>query len=147
MSVTQCYFSKFTLGRAGSWPLHACFLSCPVAAPLVVASWASYRSGVSCFGAWTLGHAGFRSCGTWTQLTRGTWESSRTGDRTHVPCTGRWILNHWNHQGCPCFSLPGHVGEDKNKWTLWGLITEDTVSSHHKKDRVGGSTSAWDGAA
>ena len=30
------------------------------------------------------------------------------------------------------------MGEDKNKWTLWGLITEDTVSSHHKKDHVGG---------
>ena len=22
-------------------------------------------------------------------------ESSRTRDRTHIPCIGRWILNHW----------------------------------------------------
>ena len=21
--------------------------------------------------------------------------SSRTKDRTHVPCVGRWVLNHW----------------------------------------------------
>ena len=54
-------------------------------------------------------HAGFSSCSTWAQQL---WHtglvapqhvgSSRTRDRTHVPCIGRRILNH-----CPIREVPG----------------------------------------
>ena len=62
--------------------------------------WASHWGGFSCCRAWSLGQAGFSSCGKWTQQL---WhmgfapprhmESSQTRDRTCFSCTGRRILN------------------------------------------------------
>jgi len=49
----------------------------------------------SCWGAWALGHMGFSSCGTWTQLPPRHVESSQARYQTHVPCFGRQILNLW----------------------------------------------------
>ena len=37
---------------------------------------------------------GLSTCGPWTQLLPGTWESSRVRDRTRVPCPGRQVLIH-----------------------------------------------------
>ena len=34
-------------------------------------------------------------------------ESSRTRDRTHVPCIDRWILNHWTTRGIEDYLLEG----------------------------------------
>ena len=31
--------------------------------------------------------------------------SSRTTDRTHVPCIGRWILNHWTAKEVPTMNI------------------------------------------
>ena len=36
----------------------------------------------------------------------GMWDlSSRTRDRTHIPCTGRWSLNHWTSREVSSVSL------------------------------------------
>ena len=63
-------------------------------------------------------HAGFRSCGTrasgvvahglqelWHAGLVAPWHvrSSRTRDRTHVPCVGRWMLNHCAIREVPVF--------------------------------------------
>ena len=65
--------------------------------------WAQYLWHVdsSSCGTQALERMGFSSCGVWAQQL---WRaglvalqhmgSSRTRDRTRVPCTGRWILNH-----------------------------------------------------
>ena len=63
---------------------------------------AYHLGGFSCCRAWSLGQAGFSSCGKRTQQL---WhmdfapprhmESSQTRDRTCFSCIGRWILNHW----------------------------------------------------
>ena len=37
---------------------------------------------------------GLSTCGPWTQLLHGTWESSWVRDRTRVPCPGRQVLIH-----------------------------------------------------
>ena len=31
--------------------------------------------------------------------------SSRSRDRTHIPCVGRWILDHWTTSEVPCYHL------------------------------------------
>ena len=72
-------------------------------------TWASHCSGFSSCRAGALGHAGFRSCDARTQQSRLAGfvvESSRTRDRTHVPCTGRQILNHQTTNEVPhCFDV------------------------------------------
>ena len=85
--------------------LHCCaqaFSSCGEAgATLRYGAWASHCSGFSCCKAQALGTRAsvvvaheFSSCGSRAQLLRSMWESSRTRDRTCVPCIDRWILNH-----------------------------------------------------
>ena len=41
--------------------------------------------------------------------------SSRTRDRTHVPCIGRWILNHWTTREAPAgaFSKETYLRDTK----------------------------------
>ena len=91
--------------------LHCCtgFLQLwTVGATLRCGAQPSHCGGFSCCGAWALGvrasvaaARGLSSCGTGAQQL---WHtglvaprhggSSRTRDRTCVPCIGRWILNH-----------------------------------------------------
>ena len=61
-----------------------------------------HLGGFSCCRAWSLGQAGFSSCGKRTQqlchmgfAPPRHMESSQTRDRTCFSCIGRWILNHW----------------------------------------------------
>ena len=65
-------------------------------------SQASPCSACSSCGSRARGHTGFSGCGSWAQGPRDMslvvpWSvgSSRTRDRTRVPCDGKRILNHW----------------------------------------------------
>ena len=65
-------------------------------------SQASPCSACSSCGSRARGHTGFSGCGSWAQGPRDMslvvpWRvgSSRTRDRTRVPCDGKRILNHW----------------------------------------------------
>ena len=60
---------------------------------------ASYCSGFSGYGARALGRTGFSSCSSRGLHAPRHVESSRTRDRTCVPCIDRRILNHWTILG------------------------------------------------
>ena len=105
----QQVFFFFFFGCVGSCLLHAGFLQLRrVGAVLHCGAQASHRGG---FQARSTGsrHADFSSCSTWAQQL---WHtglvaprpvgSSRTRDRTCVPCIGRQILNH-----CATREVPG----------------------------------------
>ena len=55
---------------------------------------ASHCSDFSWYHSWALEHE-LSSCGAWALAAQQHVESSRTRDRTCVPCIGSQILNHW----------------------------------------------------
>ena len=117
-------FYLFIFGCVGSSLLRAGFLQLQRAgATLCCSVWVSHCGG---FSLRSMGSrcAGFSSCGTRVQLlwragsrvqAQQLWRtglvapqhvgSSRTRDRTHVPCIGRQILNHCATREVPQFSF------------------------------------------
>ena len=88
--------------------------------PLVVASggllsrygaWASHYGGSSCFSSMGSQAQAQQLWGTGLVAPQHM-ESSRTGDRTRVPCIGSWILNHWTTREAPVCVYVRSEGSD-----------------------------------
>ena len=63
---------------------------------------------------------GFTSCGTWVWLPRGHVGSSRTRDRTCIPCIGRRILSHWTTR----------KSKDNSVFNLFKKVTQIVMPRH-----------------
>ena len=95
--IFGCFLSPLLhAGLLQLWPARASHcggLSCHGARAL--GTWATVvvARGLSSYGSQALEHR-LSSCGARAQLLHGMWASSRTRDRTHVPCIGRRTPNH-----------------------------------------------------